>query len=328
MTKHQITRMSAADLDNLMTRLEVNFVKLAECLVSPGWRLSFAGLAVPAIHYNLSGIGQLTVGDGSPISLAPHSLIIVPANQPFQIAVNNEMGKASMLKVVGPRSLEEVASGALLRFAAGESEPKIMLICGYFRATYGVSIDLFSTLTTPIVERFEPTDQLDHKLKSALAELVAQEVGMGAMTTALLKQVLVTLLRRSLSSFSLWVERFSMLSDPQIARAFSQMASQPGGPHSTLSLSRTAGLSRSAFMERFTNVVGDSPMSVLRQLRMRQAAMLVTSNTLSIDQIAREVGYASRSSFLRAFRKVHGMDPSDYLASNRESSTHRDAADA
>ena len=35
---------------------------------------------------------------------------------------------------------------------------------------------------------------------------------MQAMTTAILKQVLVTLVRRSLNSTSVWLERFSILS--------------------------------------------------------------------------------------------------------------------
>jgi hypothetical protein len=34
-----------------------------------------------------------------------------------------------------------------------------MLISGHFRATYGLSIDLFAGLRTPIVERFEPADE-------------------------------------------------------------------------------------------------------------------------------------------------------------------------
>src|SRR3546814_2771114 len=83
------------------------------------------------------------------------------------------------------------APGGLRRFAAGGGEAGVILICGYFRATYGASIDLFRTLTSPIVEQFSETDQLDHRLSSAMGELVAQEVGTGAMTAALMKQVLV-----------------------------------------------------------------------------------------------------------------------------------------
>ena len=49
---------------------------------------------------------------------------------------------------------------AIQRFVAGDVNPMVMLICGYFRATYGTSIDLFAGLSTPIVERFEPADEL------------------------------------------------------------------------------------------------------------------------------------------------------------------------
>ena len=47
---------------------------------------------------------------------------------------------------------------------------------------------------------------------------------------------------------------------------------------------------------------------------MRHAAELLTTSHLSIDQVSFGVGYASRSSFFRAFRKVYGSDPSDYRA--------------
>jgi AraC family transcriptional activator of mtrCDE len=189
-----------------------------------------------------------------------------------------------------------------------------MLICGYFRALYGSSIDLFGSLTAPIVEQFEATDQLDQKLKSAMAELIAQEVGTGAMTTSLMKQILIILLRRSLSSLSIWTERIAIFKDPQIARAFARMAARPSAHHTVESLCYAVGLSRSAFMARFTAVLGQSPMTVLRQLRMRHAAVLLSSNTLSIDQVAFNVGYSSRTSFSRAFRKMYGSDPSEFRA--------------
>ena len=65
-------------------------------------------------------------------------------------------------------------------------------------------------------------------------------------------------------------------------------------------------------MARFTAVFGQSPMNVLRGLRMQQAAVLLTAGELSIDSVVREVGYASRSSFVRAFQKTYGRHPSKY----------------
>jgi AraC family transcriptional regulator, activator of mtrCDE len=252
----------------------------------------------------------MIVGRQPPIDLLPHTLVIVPPGHPFVLEVSANRG--AMQTVEGQRQTFE--PGALRRSVAGEGEPRLMLICGYLNASFGGSVDLFATSRSPLVEQFDSADQLDHKLKSALAELVAQEVGMNAMTTALLKQVLVKLLRKSLRSLNLWVERFSVLGDPQIARAFADMVAEPGGPHSVQALSEKVGLSRSVFMARFTATFGRSAMAVLRELRMRHAAVLLTTDNLSIEQISYEVGYASRSSFFRAFRKVYGSDPSNYRA--------------
>ncbi|WP_167449158.1 hypothetical protein [Mesorhizobium hawassense] len=86
----------------------------------------------------------------------------------------------------------------------------------------------------------------------------AQDVGGGPMSAALLKLVLLALLRRCLVSTNAWVERFSILSDPPIARAFAEMASRPSVPHTVQSLSHAVGLSRSAFMARFSAAFGES----------------------------------------------------------------------
>lgn len=299
-----------------MTTLEVQFVKLSECLVGKGWRLELGGTDAPGIHYNLSGVGALVVAGQRPIHLTPHTLVIIPARQPFRIEVAHEESPNSVLVTVEGRR-QTFAPGTLRRFVAGDGEPEVIMICGYFRAAYGASMDLFGNLSAPIVERFDESHQLDSKLKAALGELVAQEVGMGAMTTGLLKLVLVALLRRSLSTHNTWVERFSILSDPHVARAFADMAARPGAVHTVHSLSQVAGLSRSAFMARFSQLFGRAPMAALRELRMRQAASLLLSNASSIDRIAHMVGYASRSSFMRAFRQAHGSYPSVYRENAR-----------
>jgi AraC family transcriptional activator of mtrCDE len=306
-----LVRISEPDVDRLMSALEVEFVRLSECLVSRGWRLRLGGPDAPGLHYTVAGTGRLTIPGRVPIPLRAHTLVVVPAGQQFSIDAVAAPPGADAPTVNGRE--QTFPPGALRRYVAGDGDPDLILICGYFRATYGVGIDLFSRLTTPIVEQFDAADRVDDRLRSALAELVAQEVGMGSMTTTLLKQVLVTLLRRSLRSTNLWVERFALWSDPQVARAFAEMVTKPGAPHRVETLAQTAGLSRSAFMARFADVFARSPMAVLRSLRMRQAArILLTDKGSSIDQAAAQVGYSSRSSFCRAFRSVYGRDPTEY----------------
>jgi AraC-like DNA-binding protein len=307
-------RSSRSDLEILMTMLEVDVIALTECLVSRNSRLSFPAAETAGIHYNLAGVGQMSIGNAPAIPLTPHTLVVTPPGQPFRIDAATADGAASMTRVVDAQSQSDGGFGTVHRLSASNGEPEVIMICGNFRASYSLSLDLFAALGSPIVERFDAADQLGHKLKAALAELSVQEVGMNAMATALLKQVLVTLLRRSLTSSDLWLERFSVLSDPQVARAFTQMVARPGAPHSVTTLSRTAGLSRSVFMVRFASAFGCSPMAALRQLRMRQAANLLSANILSIEQIAYAVGYAGSRGFLRAFRRAYGKSATDYRA--------------
>lgn len=305
-------RATRAELDELVSTLDVGMVKLAECIVSKGYKLTLGSVDFPGIHYNLAGQGRMLVGDHPPVELKPHTLVILPKRSPFSIEVRGDSHPLTVCKTFDSNALN-APPAEFHRLVAGDNDPTpLTLICGYFRVSYGISIDLFSTLANPIVEQFDASDQLDQKLKTALDELVAQEVGMGVMTTSLLKQVMIALVRRSLSSPSQWIERFAMWGDPQIARAFGIMAANPTAPHTVQSLSQKVGLSRTVFMNRFAATFGVSPIAVLRQLRMRRAATLLQSNHATIDQVAYNTGYASRSSFVRAFRKLYGCDPSEY----------------
>src|SRR5690349_13907411 len=133
-----------SDLDVLMATLDVEVIGLIECLVSPGWRLSFESADAPAIHYNLSGTGRMVVGGFAAFPLVPHTLVITPPKKPFHIEVDDRT-TAKTVNVVeaqwDPRFGERIQ-----RFVAGDVDPMVMLICGYFRATYGSSIDLFAGL--------------------------------------------------------------------------------------------------------------------------------------------------------------------------------------
>ncbi|MBE7201572.1 MAG: AraC family transcriptional regulator [Parafilimonas terrae] len=313
MTNRPNLRISASEIDELMSMLEINDVRLTEWRIEAGHQLTFPPSRTPAIHYNLFGTGQMTIGDAPTIALAPHTLVIAPPRQALRIDVAAEPGSIFGQRVVEapPESAETPGTR---RRSVGGGQPRLIMICGQFRATYGTIIDLFRALPVPIVERFAESDQLHRALTAALDELATQQVGVGAMTAAMLRQIMVMLVRRSLAPVELWLERFSELSDPQVARALAEMVGRPGAAHSLSTLSQTAALSRSAFMVRFGDAFGCSPMVVLRQLRMRRASHLLAAHILSIEQVAHAVGYASRTSFARAFRQTYGIDPSEYSA--------------
>lgn len=309
MIAESAARLSAADLNNLLRALDIDLIALTELLVPKGYRAEMGTFDAPALHYTLSGKGRISINGGPKMVLEPYVLIIKPPNTPFSIEVEGD----GPLKVINRDCWNR--DDGLLRIAPPNEKAEIVQICGYFNASFGQSVGLFRDLREPVIEKFDPTEKIDLKLGEALDELVSQEVGKGAMATSLLKQVIIALVRRSMKSSRSWTDRFAILGDRQITRAFADMVARPGSAHTVQSLARSAGLSRSAFMARFADIFGRSPMVVLRDLRMRQAALDLTTTTTSVDVVANNAGYESRSSFARAFRKAYGKDPSDYRES-------------
>src|ERR1700710_576239 len=126
MIDRPLSRINPSDLDNLMTSLEVEFVRLSECLVSPGWRLALAGSDDAAgIHYNLAGTGRMIIGGGPPIDLRPHTLIIVPKRQPFVIEGPVCPRTGSRWTTVDG-SFRNFTPGTLRKFVVGDGAPQIM----------------------------------------------------------------------------------------------------------------------------------------------------------------------------------------------------------
>jgi transcriptional regulator GlxA family with amidase domain len=79
-------------------------------------------------------------------------------------------------------------------------------------------------------------------------------------------------------------------------------------------LASNAGMSRTAFVSRFRNVVGDSPMHYVSRLRVSAAAGLLTTTRLSLHEVAVATGYESDASLSKAFRRQLGVAPGAYRA--------------
>ncbi|MCH4165003.1 MAG: AraC family transcriptional regulator [Lentilactobacillus diolivorans] len=57
---------------------------------------------------------------------------------------------------------------------------------------------------------------------------------------------------------------------------------------------------------------GFSFSSLLRDLKMREAARLLVSSDISIEEIVDQVGYTDISHFYRNFKQIYGMTPAEY----------------
>jgi AraC-like DNA-binding protein len=102
------------------------------------------------------------------------------------------------------------------------------------------------------------------------------------------------------------------LADARIAPALRALHDQVARSWTVPQLARTAALSRSAFFERFTRIVGLPPMEYLLAWRMALAKDLLRGRELALAEIAERVGYGSASSFSTAFSRYVGQPPSRY----------------
>ena len=94
-----------------------------------------------------------------------------------------------------------------------------------------------------------------------------------------------------------------------ISTALRHMHAKPEENWTLEMLARESGMSRSAFAERFAEIMGVPPMQYLSNWRLQRAARLLEQPSISIAQAAAAVGYESEAAFNRAFKKQVGLPP-------------------
>jgi AraC-like DNA-binding protein len=102
------------------------------------------------------------------------------------------------------------------------------------------------------------------------------------------------------------------LKEPAIARALAAMHQSPERDWSVETLAAEAGMSRSAFCARFSELVGESPHRYLTRWRMHCAAVLLRGQGLGLKEVAERVGFGDEVAFSKAFKRHVGMPPAAY----------------
>ncbi len=99
------------------------------------------------------------------------------------------------------------------------------------------------------------------------------------------------------------------LTDPRIAPALALIHARPGDSWTVEALAGHVHLSRAAFAQRFTDLLGEPPMRYLTRWRMTEAARLLRDPRASVSRIAADLGFETEAAFRRAFKRVHGTGP-------------------
>jgi transcriptional regulator GlxA family with amidase domain len=102
---------------------------------------------------------------------------------------------------------------------------------------------------------------------------------------------------------------FASLADPRIARVLQAVHDHPGKAWTMQSMAALACMSRSAFAERFTQLMRQPPIQYVTQWRVSVAEQLLRDRQQSVAGIAQQLGYSSEAAFRRLFKRVSGRCP-------------------
>lgn len=300
-------------LDRLLMSLRVEVAPFAVCDVRRGWRLLMPPAGHVSMHFIVRGEGRLRDPDGRVQPLSEGAVFVAPPALALRVEPLDDA--ADELDAAADCSLPE---HGLKRLVVGTDESVLLMVCGAVRATYGGRVDLFDGLREPLVVEFGDEPRVRAVFEGLLVEQANPSPGSQTMMRALMTQGLVAVLRRLCEGGTCTLPWMQALGDDRLVRALDVMLEAPERPHTLESVARAAGMSRSAFSERFSSTFGRTAMDLLREIRLDRGAELLRTTDLSVQAVAERVGLSSRSYFSKAFRARFGVDPAGYRAAARE----------
>jgi len=197
-----------------------------------------------------------------------------------------------------------------LRLGGGGAPTRI--VCGYLSCDPILCRPVLAALPRVVTVslRGDGTDWLERSFVYAVAEAAGSEPGGEGVLAKLSEVLVVETLRRYLCGMSAqqtgWI---AGLRDRAVGRCLALMHEKPAHPWTLDGLAREVGTSRSVLAEKFTHLVGQSPMQYLARWRMAVASNLLRRSASSLMQIALEVGYETDAAFSRAFKREFGVPP-------------------
>jgi AraC-like DNA-binding protein len=191
-----------------------------------------------------------------------------------------------------------------------DEDAETTLVCGFLGCDLRPFNPLIAALPRLLHLPSEPNGWITGFVTQAVSESAGRQAGSEAMLARMSEMMFVDGVRRFVRTLppesTGWL---SGLQDPHVGRALSAIHQRPDADWTVESLSREAGLSRSALHQRFVELLGQAPIEYLAQWRMQVASGLLLGTTSSVAGIALDVGYQSEAAFSRAFKRATGMPP-------------------
>jgi AraC-like DNA-binding protein len=252
--------------------------------------------------------------DGDPTAeVRAGEIVLLPRNDAHRIGSSLDADAIKADDLIQPPM-----NGGLARIEYGGGGERTRIVCGFLGCETPFN-PLLASL--PKVMKLEMRSGasgawVESSFQFAASEVSAGRVGSATVLSKLSELLFVEAVRRYVSELPGeqrgWL---AGLRDPIVGRALALLHARHREPWTAEQLAEEVGLSRSAFAERFTSLIGQPPMQYLTFWRMQLAARQLRESATPIAKVAVEVGYESDAAFNRAFKREFGVPPAKWRAS-------------
>lgn len=282
----------------------------------PGFHGEFSapwGLAVEAtpgrapFYVVASGRVRLEVGRQSH-DLGDRDLVVLPRGSAHTLTSG-----PGARPLVGPEWAAP-PQGGMRHLAGGGGGEVSHVVGGTFRFESPFALPVLGALEEAIVLRAEATlEGIESLLGLFCHEGRSPTPGHRAVLSGLLKLLFIQIMRVTLSgrnpSGHCPQSPLVLLVDPSLRVAAEAMHFESHKTWTIEALASLVGMSRTTFAVRFQGLTGTSPLAYLTQVRMLQATNLLETTSLTLEAVAKRVGYGSEAAFSSAFRRELGVAP-------------------
>lgn len=261
-------------------------------------------------HMVVAGEMLATVEGTAPARVRAGEIVLFPRNDAHELA------SAPGLRSVDAEGLIRPApEGGLMRIDHGGGGARTRLICGFLAgdAMSGPLLANLPPLLALDVRRGVSGDWIDASLRIAAREFSGGRYSDAPVVARLSEILLIEAIRDYAATRGReaagWL-RGAL--DGRVGKALALIHRDARDAWSAEGLAREVAMSRSAFVERFTALVGAPPARYIQGWRLDLAARALRETQAPVARVAEDVGYASEEAFSRAFKRRFGQAPAHW----------------
>ena len=290
-------------------------------MMTAPWSLRILAESPLTLIAGVAGVAWVVPDHGDPLPIGPGDIAVTRAPEHYNVADSPTTPPCTIIHpgqrccdLDGNSMLQEMTHG--VRTWGNDANGSTVFLVGAYEHLSDISDRLLRAL--PPVLSLSRKDWESPLVALLHDEVLKDEPGQAAVLDRLLDLLVTAVLKawfaRQDNKQPKW---WRFQGDRIVERALRSMHDNPAHPWTMERLAAQSGTSRASLARRFQNLVGEPPMTFLKNWRMAVAADLLCQQGETVSTVAAKVGYSSPFAFSAAFKRVRGISPQAHQAHSR-----------